>query len=59
MPFFSVAANHSSTIRSRLTKAGRAFFRRRTTARVTLELTSVSPMGKATTHSARVTAQRK
>jgi hypothetical protein len=58
-PFFSIAAHHSSTIRAKLTNAGRALLRRNKTVKVIVQLTSITPAGRATTRLAHATLRRK
>ena len=57
--FFLVAGHHRARVRSKLTKAGRALLKHSKTIKVVMQLTSITPAGKATTRSVHATLRRK
>jgi hypothetical protein len=58
-PFFTVAGNHTATVRASFTSAGRKLLKRGRSVRAVMRVTSISVTGATGTRTVRVTLRRK
>jgi hypothetical protein len=58
-PLVTIAAHHSAKVRAKVTKIGRALLKRGRRVHAIVRVTSVSPLGRTTTHSFNVVLRSK